>query len=147
MSDERPTLDQLNIVVGDMDASTAFYRHLGFDIADQQPDWDRHHRTVQTGDGLDFDLDSNTFAQRWCRQWPAGRAGVVIGFRIATRAGVDAMYAKLTGAGYRGLQSPYDAFWGARYAIVADPDGNGVGLMSPSDPEFRTPPPDPGRLE
>ena len=44
------------------------------------------------------------------------------------------MYADLTGAGYRGQQPPYDAFWGARYAVVEDPDGNAVGLMSPSDP-------------
>lgn len=27
-----------------------------------------------------------------------------------------------------------DAFWGARYAIVQEPDGNDVGLMSPHDP-------------
>ena len=25
---------------------------------------------------------------------------------------------------------PFDAFWAARYAVVADPDGNDVGLMS-----------------
>ena len=30
-------------------------------------------------------------------------------------------------------QEPYDAFWGARYAVVSDPDGNGVGIMSPVD--------------
>ena len=27
----------------------------------------------------------------------------------------------------------YDAFWGARYAIVEDPDGHTVGLMGPID--------------
>ena len=34
-------------------------------------------------------------------------------------------------------QEPYDAFWGARYAVVSDPDGNGVGIMSPIDPAQR----------
>ena len=38
-------------------------------------------------------------------------------------------------------QPPFDAFWGARYAIVADPDGNDVGLMSPIDESRRTWPP------
>jgi uncharacterized glyoxalase superfamily protein PhnB len=33
-------------------------------------------------------------------------------------------------------------FWGARYAIVEDPDGNHVGVMSPSDPDRRRAPPD-----
>jgi uncharacterized glyoxalase superfamily protein PhnB len=63
---------------------------------------------------------------------------VVLGFRLASRESVDALYEELTGAGYRGAQPPYDAFWGARYAIVADPDGNSVGIMSPSDPERRS---------
>lgn len=35
-----------------------------------------------------------------------------------------------------------DAFWGARFAVVADPDGNEVGLMSPIDEERRRWPPD-----
>jgi hypothetical protein len=39
------------------------------------------------------------------------------------------------------VQVPYDAFWGARYAIVADPDGNEVGLMSPRDDDRRSFPP------
>jgi hypothetical protein len=43
----------------------------------------------------------------------------------------------LTAAGYAGPQPPYDAFWGARYAIVQDPDDNDVGLMSPIDPNAK----------
>lgn len=50
-------------------------------------------------------------------------------------------YAELTAAGYAGLQPPCDTFWGARYAIVEDPDGNHVGLMSPLDPARRSRPP------
>jgi uncharacterized glyoxalase superfamily protein PhnB len=40
------------------------------------------------------------------------------------------------------LQAPYDAFWGARYAIIEDPDGVAVGLMSPRSAEMRSPPPE-----
>jgi uncharacterized glyoxalase superfamily protein PhnB len=39
------------------------------------------------------------------------------------------------------LQAPFDAFWGARYAIVEDPDGIAVGLMSPISANRRSPPP------
>jgi hypothetical protein len=52
---------------------------------------------------------------------------------LPARQAVDDRYAELTSAGYRGRQSPFDAFWGARDAIVADPDGNDVGLMSPAE--------------
>ena len=31
----------------------------------------------------------------------------------------------------RGGVAPYDAFFGSRYAIVFDPDGNQVGIKSP----------------
>jgi hypothetical protein len=36
------------------------------------------------------------------------------------------------------LHEPYDAFWGARYAIVEDAGGNAVGIMSPVDPARRS---------
>ncbi len=49
----------------------------------------------------------------------------------ADQASVRAFLAELTAVGYRARQPPFDAFWGARFAIVADPDGNDVGLMSP----------------
>ena len=44
--------------------------------------------------------------------------------------------------GNRGLQAPFDAFWGARYAIIEDPDGIAVGLMSPISAKHRAPPPE-----
>ena len=57
------------------------------------------------------------------------------------------LYARLTEAGHRGLREPYDAFWGVRYAIVADPEGTAVGLMSAPSDEHRAAPPDTSTLE
>src|SRR5579862_7045440 len=136
MSEQRPVLDQINLVTRDMDASLAFYRRLGIDIPDRDPAWDLHHRSAAGDGGLDLDLDSETFAREWDEGWRGG-SGCVIGCKLASRAEVDRVYADLTGAGYRGQQEPWDAFWGARYAIVEDPDGNAVGLMSPADPARR----------
>jgi uncharacterized glyoxalase superfamily protein PhnB len=67
----------------------------------------------------------------------------VLGFAVESRQTVDRVYADLTTAGYRAHQAPYDAFWGARYAIVDDPDGNPVGIMSPIAAERKTWPPQP----
>jgi catechol 2,3-dioxygenase-like lactoylglutathione lyase family enzyme len=139
-----PQLDQINIVVRDMPAAVAFYRQLGVEIADTMAEWEPHHRPIaSTREGIDADLDSAAFAQKWNAGWPPDRAGVVIGFRVESRQAVDALYAAVVGAGYRGQQPPYDTFWGARYAVVEDPDGNAVGLMSPIDEAARTAPPDP----
>jgi hypothetical protein len=52
------------------------------------------------------------------------------------------MSAPPVGAGARSLMAPYDAFWGARFAVVEDPEGNAVGIMSPMDDARRTAPPD-----
>jgi catechol 2,3-dioxygenase-like lactoylglutathione lyase family enzyme len=142
---ERPTapvLDGFNLVVSDMDASVAFYQRLGVNVLDTLPEWRGDHRNTAAPGGVAFDLDSEAFAQQWNQGWPGGRMGV-LGFRVASREAVDSVYADLTGAGYKAQQPPYDAFWGARYAIVEDPDGNAIGLMSPLDPDHRGPAPSP----
>ena len=36
------------------------------------------------------------------------------------------------GAGAEAHKEPWDAFWGMRYAIVHDPDGNSVELFCPT---------------
>jgi catechol 2,3-dioxygenase-like lactoylglutathione lyase family enzyme len=143
----RAILDQLNIVSGDPAASTAFYRRLGVEIPDQAI-WrtasGAHHANGRSGDA-GLELDSAAFAQIWNSGWRGRddlKGRVVVGFRVASRAAVDETYADLTGAGYAGLQPPYDAFWGARYAVVEDPDGVAVGLMSPISSEFRSRPPE-----
>lgn len=145
MSDntDGPVLDQINLVVRDMDAMTEFYEKLGVEIATTDPPWDRHHRTASTPGGLDFELDSTSSAQLWDEGWTPDRTGVVIGFRMPSREAVDNTYDDLVAAGYAGEQPPYDAFFGARYAVVRDPDDNSVGLMSPIDPTRRWAPPDP----
>ncbi len=133
-----PVFDQVNLVSADVGASVAFYRLLGLDIPDTDPDWAERHRGATT-EGVEFEIDSEEFARQWDPGWRGG--GGVFGFRVPTREAVDERYGILTGAGYRSQAAPYDAFWGARYAVVEDPDGNAVGIMSPSDAEHRSAPP------
>jgi catechol 2,3-dioxygenase-like lactoylglutathione lyase family enzyme len=136
MSLEKPTLMQLSVLVRDMKATVEFYRRLGLDIPGSGDVWDDHHRTVAAGAaGLELEFDSTQFAQKWAG---TGDPGVVLGFSLPSREAVDERYADLIGAGYSGRRPPYDAFWGARYAIVDDPDGNAVGLTSPLDPTRRS---------
>jgi uncharacterized glyoxalase superfamily protein PhnB len=130
--------DQLNLVVTDMDASVAFYRRLGLTIPDTDSQWQNHHRTATVPNGIDLDLDSSEFAQYWNQGWQRGMG--VLGFEVDSRERVDETYRDLVEAGYRGQQPPYDAFWGARYAVIEDPDGNAVGIMSPVNPDERSQP-------
>src|SRR6202020_3648024 len=96
-----------------------------------------HHASAaeQSGDrAIDFSLDSAVFAQHWNAAWKGRtdlRGRVVVGFGVATRAAVDEVFRDMTGAGYRGLQDPIAALWGARYAILEGPAGVGGGLLVP----------------
>jgi catechol 2,3-dioxygenase-like lactoylglutathione lyase family enzyme len=126
-------LDQVNMVVRNMDAAVEFYRRLGLEVPDHTPEWDAHHRSAELDDGLDFDLDSVVFARQWNEGWSGRKngAGCVVVFRVATREEVDEIHAELSGAGYTVQQQPYDAFWGSRFTVIEDPDGNAIGVMSP----------------
>jgi len=149
MTGAKAVFNQVNIVAGDTAASVAFYRRLGVDMTDEQV-WRTptgiHHASAVAGEMVTaFDVDSVVFTRQWNAGWRNRddiKGRVVIGFKVASRQAVDEIYADLTGAGYGGLQPPWDAFWGARFAIIEDPDGIAVGIMSPRSDDRRAPPPE-----
>jgi catechol 2,3-dioxygenase-like lactoylglutathione lyase family enzyme len=141
-SDNPVDLHMLNVIVRDMAASLDFYQRLGIAIPGEAPGG---HVQLKMPGGFSLELDTAESARLWHAGWRADPASarVVLGFMLASRAAVDDRYAELIATGYRGRQPPFDAFWGARYAVVADPDGNDVGLMSPVEESRRTWPPQP----
>ena len=138
-----PVLNQLNIVVRDMEASVEFYRRLGLAVDPPPGEWAAHHVEVKLPGDMTLELDSVASAKIWNTgaQPLVGNRSVIIGFALSSRDEVDELYRLMTAGGHVGQLAPNDAFWGARYAIVEDPDGNAVGLMSPIDPELRSTPP------
>ena len=133
-----PRLDLLGLVTADMAASLAFYRRLGLDLpagADREP----HVETALPG-GLRLAWDTVGTVRGFDPGWTAPQGGhrTALAFRCDDPAEVDAVYADLTGAGYEGHLKPWDAFWGQRYAVVHDPDGNPVDLFAPLPDQGKT---------
>ncbi|HEY0697453.1 MAG TPA: VOC family protein [Micromonospora sp.] len=123
--------DLIGLVVADMARSLAFYRRLGLDIpadADAEP-----HVEVTLPGGLRLAWDTAATIRSFDPGWtpPSGTAQASLAFRCDSPAEVDAVYAELTAAGAHGHLPPWDAFWGQRYAVVHDPDGNPVDLFCP----------------
>ncbi|MFI8165107.1 VOC family protein [Streptomyces sp. NPDC085931] len=123
--------DAIGLVVSDMAASVAFYRRLGFvfpEDAGRQP-----HTEADLPGGLRLMLDTEETVLSFLPGWrpPTGGGRTSLALRCDGPQEVDALYAELTNAGYRGELKPWDAFWGQRYAVVLDPDGNGVDLFAP----------------
>jgi catechol 2,3-dioxygenase-like lactoylglutathione lyase family enzyme len=142
-------LEQISIVVRDMQKSLAFYRLLGVSIEEMRgaewAEWARHHVNGTTSNGVRVEFDSVAFAKQWNPGIDQARLGsaVIPIFHVSSREEVDRVHARVTAAGHRSHKAPEDAFWGARYAIVEDPDGNSVGIMSGIDESKRRPPPPP----
>jgi uncharacterized glyoxalase superfamily protein PhnB len=134
-----PTPQQVNLVVGDLVRSLEFYRLLGWSAEPAGP-----HAAFVFDGGLRVELDEHEFAQVWNRAAtaPPGSASVLI-LTVEPREEVDVVAQRLADAGHPVVQRPYDAFWGSRFAVVADPDGHQIGLMSPIEEERRSWPPQP----
>ena len=125
-------LDMIGMVVQDMARSLAFYRQLGLDLppdADSQP-----HVETTLPNGLRLAWDTVETIRSFDPDWtpPTGGPRVALAFLCDSPADVDRTYSTLTGLGYEGHKEPWDAFWGQRYAVVHDPDGNSIDLFAPS---------------
>ncbi len=124
-------LDVIGVVVNDMARSLAFYRELGLEIPaekDSEP-----HVEVELPGGMRLAFDTVETIHSFHPGWtvPSGDARIALAFLCDSPAEVDATYERLVAKGYTGTKEPWDAFWGQRYALVADPDGVEANLFAP----------------
>jgi catechol 2,3-dioxygenase-like lactoylglutathione lyase family enzyme len=121
----------LSIITADMAAALGFYRQLGLDIpagSDGEP-----HVEAALPNGFRLAWDTVEAMHAYEPDWtaPQGDHRMALAFQCDDPAEVDKVYADLTAAGHHGHKEPWDAFWGQRYAVVHDPDGNPVDLFAP----------------
>ena len=125
-------LNAIGIVVQDMSRALNFYRRLGLEFP-EGADAEEHVET-KVGDGvtLMFDLASMvpTFDPAWTA--PSGSPRIAFAFECASPTAVDEQYTELLAAGAGVRRPPWDAVWGMRYALLLDPDGNGIDLYAKS---------------
>lgn len=125
----------VSLVVADVERSVSFYRALGLDIPDESifvQDGVALHVTVPVSEGFDLDLDATAATRMWDPDFTVATSGArgILNFHVPDRDAVDSLYDAIVTAGHGEHLAPFDAFWGARYAVVLDPDGNLVGIMS-----------------
>jgi len=113
MSDLYP-LRQVNLVVSDLERSQTFYSRFGWQFRRMG-----EAALIADAGGLLIALHLPDFVRMWNEGYD-GRTGgaTVLDVSVPDRASVAP-------------QEPFDAFFGSRYAVVEDPDGNLVGLKSP----------------
>ena len=123
-------LNAIGILCSDLEASLAFYRSLGVDFPEYDPE--NGHYDAELGGGVRLMLDSHAVAEMFIDDFtpPIGNDQMNLAVEFDGPAEVDAAYDTLMEAGVESVREPWDAFWGQRYAIVRDPDGNGVDLYA-----------------
>ncbi|CAL9391755.1 VOC family protein [Streptomyces althioticus] len=123
--------DAIGTVVSDMAASVAFYRRLG--LAFPEGAEAEGHVEAELPGGMRLLLDTEEMVRSFRPGWrpPSGEGRTSLAVRCDSPSEVDALFAELVESGARAELKPWDAVWGQRYAVVLDPDGNGVDLFSP----------------
>ena len=121
-------LNGIGIVVADMARSLDFYGRLGLDIPEPPHEG---HVDIALPNGFRLMLDSEDVMREFMPEWVRQPGNLCsLAFECGSPADVDEVYSEMVRAGYHGDKSPWDAFWGQRYAKLLDPDGVPVDLYA-----------------
>jgi catechol 2,3-dioxygenase-like lactoylglutathione lyase family enzyme len=119
-----PRFTMVVLLIADLPRSLAFYRRLGVEFpADAET---RTDVQVPIGDRHQLVLTTTFVRNLPDHEPPSGGSRAILEFFVDGNDAVDAKYAELTGAGYRGRRAPFLTGFGAYMGIVDDPDGNTV---------------------
>lgn len=121
--------DMVGMVVTDMAATLDFYRLIGLDIPTGVEG--ESFVEVTTPNGYRLSWNHIDMVKGIDPEWvePVGQR-ISLAFKCDSPAEVDELYRWVVESGYAGYKEPWDAFWGQRYAVVKDPDGNTVDLFA-----------------
>ncbi len=123
-----PSLNAIGIHTSDMAKSIRFYRLVGLDVPETP---DEGHVDAFLPNGVRFMLDTDEVMRSFRPDWERVTGNQAsLALECSSPAEVDEIYARVVAAGFSGEKEPWDAFWGQRYAQLADPDGVPVSLYA-----------------
>lgn len=125
----KPILDAVAVSTSDMDRAKAFYALLGFDFVGGFES-DDHVEPVRRAGEPRLMIDSAALMEKLTGEPPRAPNHSIFAMLCDSPAEVDAYAANIKEAGFAVLTEPWDAFWGQRYATVADADGYRIDLFA-----------------
>lgn len=120
-------LDMVGIVVSDMAKAIEFYQVLGFSaVGDQTQAY-----VELANQGVRISLNTREMIAGIYGFEPESQGDKLeLAFLCESVTEVDRVSNEMKGAGYEIFKEPWDAFWGQRYAIIKDLDGNLLSLFA-----------------
>lgn len=126
----RPVLDAISVTASDMAKSVAFYHLLGFDFDGVDVGADHVEPNTVPG-AVRLMLDAAALSEKLIGEAPRPANHSTFAMLCESPSDVDRVAGDIAAAGFTVVDLPWDAFWGQRYATVADPDGYKVDLFAP----------------
>jgi len=122
-------ISAVGVASSDMKKTAEFYGILGFDFSNADLTQD-HVEPVTPEGSTRLMIDSNQMIKDIFGEEPVQGNHSTFAIEYSTVEELNNVADKLTKAGYVFKKEPWDAFWGQRYAIIADPGGCLVDLYA-----------------
>ena len=127
-----PRIDAVATVAHEMDRTLAFYEALGFTFT--EADRAGKHVEADAAPGeTRLMIDRADLVAELHGSVPEPGAWSAFAVLCETPAEVDARIAAVEDGGFTVVTPAWDAFWGQRYATVADPWGLRIDVFAPLD--------------
>ena len=122
-------ISAVGVVSSDMKKTAEFYGIWGFGFSNADLTQD-HDEPVTPEGSTRLMIDSNQMIKDIFGEEPVQGNHSTFAIEYSTVEELNNVADKLTRAGYVFKKEPWDAFWGQRYAIIADPGGCLVDLYA-----------------
>ena len=122
-------LDAISVTSGNIARATQFYGLLGFSFAEFGAD-EKHVEAITADGEVRLMIDDRELMKSIIGAEPRPSNHSAFAIKCASPHEVGAAAARIRDAGHAVVKAPWDAFWGQRYAVVADPDGYRVDLFA-----------------
>ena len=123
-------LDAVSVTTTNFALTARFYALLGFVFPAFEPDA-KHLEAITAAGEVRLLIDDRQAMKNLTGKDPAPATHSCFAIKCEGPAQVDAAVAAVREAGFTVVKEPWDAFWGQRYAVVADPDGYMSDLFAP----------------
>lgn len=121
-------ISAVGVTTSNLEKTVEFYSLIGFEFPEHKPDED--HLEPKSTNGIRLMIDSKKLITEILGEEPVPANHSAFAIEFDSPEEINTIVEKLKQAGMTIVKEPWDAFWGQRYAIVADPDGYKVDLFA-----------------
>lgn len=122
-------IDAVGVSSSNFKKTVEFYTLLGFEFPEFN-DGEDHLEAITPDGQTRLMIDSEKLITQLLDEKPQPGNTSVFALLYESPEELNKVAEKISGAGFKVIKQPWDAFWGQRYCVVQDPDGYKVDLFA-----------------